>query len=601
MKYYSKIIEFVKPYKWWLLVSLLFSFLYVIMNTASLWMVSSLISNILNPDNFSTTSNNTIIGYLEKLTFEMIGEGDSLHKLKMLCMLLFLTYLFKNIFLYISEVTMAFVNNKMIMDIRCKVFKHLQFLPLSFYDNNKTGEISSIVLADGARMRMAVTDAARKLSKHPLNILFMLGMLFLINMKMTFIALLIIPAVGLVVIVVGRSIRRKTKRTSKKIAGITNIINESILGVQIVKSFVRENHQVNKFIQECKKYFKLMFKRDKLLFITTPLNDMIGVSIAVTLLWLGGNEVFSANPSMDGDDFIKFIIYLFAIMQPAKSLASVNLSIQTSVASAERVFKIMDSKSQNNYQKRTKDDFESEINYENISFNYVNDQDVLSRISFKIKKGSTTAIVGKSGSGKSTLVSLLPRFYEIDRGKISIDNIDCSEISLKSLRELISIVPQDSFLFNDTIKNNIQFGKLNASMEEIKAAAKKANADNFINNLTNRYDTEIGERGMKLSGGQRQRISIARAMLKNSPILILDEATASLDSESEKKVHKAIDNLILNKTVIIIAHRLSTILNADNIIVMEDGKINNIGTHQELLKKEGTYKSLYELQFKNEE
>ena len=601
MKYYSKIVEFVKPYKWWLLLSLLFSFLYVIMNTASLWMVSSLISNILNPDNFSTTSNNTIIGYLEKLTFQMIGEGDSLHKLKMLCILLFLTYLFKNIFLYISEVTMAFVNNKMIMDIRCKVFKHLQFLPLSFYDNNKTGEISSIVLADGARMRMAVTDAARKLSKHPLNILFMLGMLFLINMKMTFIALLIIPAVGSVVVVVGRSIRRKTKRTSKKIAGITNIINESILGVQIVKSFAREDHQINKFIQECKKYFKLMFRRDKLLFITTPLNDMIGVSIAVTLLWLGGNEVFAANPSMDGDNFIKFIIYLFAIMQPAKSLASVNLSIQTSVASAERVFKIMDSNPQINSQKINKDDFKTEIKYEDISFNYMDDKDVLSGVSFKIKKGSTTAIVGKSGSGKSTLVSLLPRFYEIDRGELLIDNIDCSKISLNSLRELISIVPQDSFLFNDTIKNNIQFGKLNASIQEIEAAAKKANADNFINNLTDKYDTQIGERGIKLSGGQRQRISIARAMLKNSPILILDEATASLDSESEKKVHKAIDNLILNKTVIIIAHRLSTILNADNIVVMEGGKVVDMGTHQELLSKEGTYKSLYELQFENKE
>jgi len=262
-------------------------------------------------------------------------------------------------------------------------------------------------------MRMAVTDAARKLSKHPLNILFMLGMLFLINMKMTFIALLIIPAVGSVVVVVGRSIRRKTKRTSKKIAGITNIINESILGVQIVKSFVRENHQVNKFIQECKKYFKLMFRRDKLLFITTPLNDMIGVSIAVTLLWLGGNEVFAANPSMDGDNFIKFIIYLFAIMQPAKSLASVNLSIQTSVASAERVFKIMDSNPQINYQKINKDDFKSEINYENISFNYMDDKDVLSGVSFKIKKGSTTAIVGKSGSGKSTLVSLLLDFMKL--------------------------------------------------------------------------------------------------------------------------------------------------------------------------------------------
>ena len=364
MKYYYKIIGFVAPYKWWLSLSLLFSFLYVIMNTASLWMVSSLISSILNPSDFSSVSNNSIIAYLETLTLEIIGKGDDYHKLKMLCLMLFFTYLFKNIFLYISEVTMAFINNNMIMDIRNKIFRHLQYLPISFYNNNKTGEITSIVLADGARMRMAVTDAARKLSKHPLNIIFMIGMLLLINLKMTLIALTIIPAVGMVVIFVGKSIRRKTKRTSEKIAGITNIINESVMGIQVVKSFVREKYQIKKFINECLKYFKLMFRRDKLIFITTPLNDMIGVTIAIVLLWIGGNEVFN-NSTMSGDDFIKFIIYLFAIMQPAKSLASVNLSIQTSVASAERVFKILDQNPQDN-NRIQKNNFEGEINYNNV-------------------------------------------------------------------------------------------------------------------------------------------------------------------------------------------------------------------------------------------
>ncbi len=493
---------------------------------------------------------------------------------------------------------MAFINNNMIMDIRNKIFRHLQYLPISFYNNNKTGEITSIVLADGARMRMAVTDAARKLSKHPLNIIFMIGMLLLINLKMTLIALTIIPAVGMVVIFVGKSIRRKTKRTSEKIAGITNIINESVMGIQVVKSFVREEYQIKKFINECLKYFKLMFRRDKLIFITTPLNDMIGVTIAIVLLWIGGNEVFN-NSTMSGDDFIKFIIYLFAIMQPAKSLASVNLSIQTSVASAERVFKILDQNPQNN-NRIQKNNFEAEINYNNVSFQYDKDIPIIKKLSLEIKKGTTTAIVGKSGSGKSTLINMLPRFYEVNDGEILIDNINTSQISLESLRSLISIVPQDSFLFNDSIKHNIGYGNIEASFDEIKLAAQKANAEDFIENLPDLYNTVIGERGVKLSGGQRQRLSIARAILKNSPVLILDEATASLDSDSEKKVHSAIDNLILDKTVIIIAHRLSTIMNADKIVVMNDGEIAEIGNHKELIDKSGIYKSLYQLQFKDE-
>ena len=601
MKYYKKILTYVKPYYGRLSVSLFFSFLYVIMNTASLWMISSLISSILNPSSQKILSENpTIIQQLENYTFELIGTGDDpLHQLKMLCLFLFITFLFKNIFLYLSERLMSYVNNRMIMDVRISIFKHLQFLPLTFFNNNKTGEISSIILSDGAQMRMAVTAASKKLLKEPLNILFMITMLFLINVKMTIISLIIVPLVGVVVSKIGKSIRRKAKRSSEKIAGITNIINENIIGIQVIKSFLKENSQIKRFTNESLKYFKLMFKKDKLSIITSPINDMIGVSIAVVLLWMGGNEVFN-NSSMGPDEFMKFIIFLFAIMKPAKSLAGVNLMIQTSLASAERVFKILEATTQSEKEDiQDKEKFNSDINITNLDFTYNGTEKILNNISFNIRKGEKIAIVGKSGSGKSTLINLLPRFYEVSKKQITIDGTDVLDIPLKSLRKLISIVPQDSFLFNDSIKNNILFGRSDATEEDIIESCKKANAHEFINNFKDKYDTVIGERGVKLSGGQRQRISIARAILKDSPILILDEATASLDSESEKEVHNAINNLIKNKTVIIIAHRLSTIINADHIIVIDNGIIVEQGTHEQLINLSGEYKLLFDNQFKN--
>jgi len=600
MKYYNKILTFVKPYSGMLLISLFFSLLYVIMNTASLWMVSSLISSILNPDTLPPEGNLTIIQKLEHATLSLIGSGDRMHQLKMFCLFLFITFLFKNIFLYISERFMSYVNNRMIMDVRINIFKHLQYLPLTFFNKNKTGEISSIILSDGAQMRMAVTAASKKLIKEPLNILFMITMLFLINVKMTLISLIIIPLVGIVVTKIGKSIRRKAKRSSEKIAGITNIINENIIGIQTVKSFLKENEQIKKFKNESLKYFQLMFKKDKLSIITSPLNDMIGVSIAVLLLWIGGNEVFNTNSSMNPDAFMKFIIFLFAIMQPAKSLAGVNLLIQTSLASAERVFKILESEIQvESKNKKDIKNFNSNINITNLNFSYNGKENILDNISFDIEKDKKIAIVGRSGSGKSTLINLLPRFYEVSKNQITIDGTDILDISLKSLRELISIVPQDSFLFNDTIENNILFGKTNAKKEEIIEACKKANAHEFIEKLSKKYNTTIGERGIRLSGGQRQRMSIARAILKDSPILILDEATASLDSDSEKEVHKAIDNLIKNKTVIIIAHRLSTIMSADHIIVINNGSLVEQGTHNELMRLSGEYKLLFDTQFKS--
>ncbi len=601
MEHYKKILAYAKPYTGTVLISLFFSFLYVIMNTASLWMVSSLISSILDPNVLTNSNPNNVIEKLEIYTLYIIGQGSQFQQLQMLCILLFFTFLFKNIFLYMSEVTMAYVNNKMIMDIRRNIFEHLQFLPMSFFNQNKTGEISSIVLNDGARMRIAVTKAVRKLSKDPLNIIFMITMLFLINIKMTLIALVMAPLVSIVVLKIGQSIRRKVTRSSKSIAGITNIINENITGIQVIKSFIKENEQIQKFVSESQKYFQIMLKKDKLSFITTPVNDMIGVTIAVILLWVGGNEVFY-NLSMSPDDFIKFIIFLFAVMEPAKSLASVNLAIQTSLASAARVFKILNIKEQ--YQSKDSEElnsFNNSIEVNNLYFKYHDKTaNILNDISFSIHKGNKIAIVGKSGSGKSTLISLLPRFYDASEGSIKIDNVDIRTIPLASLRQLISLVPQDSFLFNDSIKNNILLGQEMASKDEIIEASKRANAFEFIQNLPDKFNTKIGERGVKLSGGQRQRIAIARAMLKDSPILILDEATASLDSDSEIKVHEAIDNLIKNKTVITIAHRLSTIMSADNIIVLKDGEIVESGTHSELLKYNKEYKFLYDAQFKKQ-
>ena len=392
MKYYKKILTYVKPYYARLSVSLFFSFLYVIMNTASLWMISSLISSILNPkdltssENLLTTSseNFTIIQKLENATLALIGTGDQLHQLKMLCLFLFITFLFKNIFLYLSERLMSYVNNRMIMDVRISIFKHLQFLPLTFFNNNKTGEISSIVLSDGAQMRMAVTAASKKLLKEPLNILFMITMLFLINVKMTIISLIIVPLVGFVVSKIGESIRRKAKRSSEKIAGITNIINENIIGIQVIKSFLKENSQIKKFTNESLKYFQLMFKKDKLSIITSPINDMIGVSIAVVLLWIGGQEVFN-NESMGPDEFMKFIIFLFAIMKPAKSLAGVTLMVQTSLASAERVFKILEATTQSEKENtQDKEKFNSDINITNLDFTYNGTEKILNDISFNI-------------------------------------------------------------------------------------------------------------------------------------------------------------------------------------------------------------------------
>ena len=602
MKDFIKIFIYAKPYKVKITISIICSTLFVLMNAISLWLISSLLSTILNPNksgNSLIKGKNETIQYFENLTNNLIGYGNGVEQLKILCILMLLTFLLKNVFFYLSNTTMSYVNNKMIMNIRNEIFSHLQNLPVSFFHNNKVGEISSITMGDAARMRVAVSTTVNQLTKQPLNIIVMLIMLFLINVKMTLYSLIIIPLISLVVIKIGQSIRRKTIKASKLIAGIISILHENLSGIEVVKSFSKENKENEKFQKEAQKHFNLIYKQAKLGSILTPVNDMIGVSIAILLLWIGGQEVFVYN-NLDPDSFIKFIVYLFAMLQPIKSLAGVNISIQSSIASAQRAFSIL------NFPKQidTKDaieikKFNSTIKFNDVDFSYNNNTKILNNINFTIPKGQVYAIVGKSGSGKSTLVNLLPRFYEISDGDILLDDKSISNVKISSLRKMIGIVSQDTFLFNTTIAENISYGQNNKTKEDIINVAKSANAHEFIMNLDSGYETIIGERGVKLSGGQKQRISIARALLKNPSILIFDEATSSLDTESENEVQKAIENLLIDRTVIVIAHRLSTIINSDQIIVIDKGEIIERGSHKQLLKLDGKYKQLHDLQFKN--
>jgi subfamily B ATP-binding cassette protein MsbA len=404
---------------------------------------------------------------------------------------------------------------------------------------------------------------------------------------------------GVIIFGIARSIRRRAARTQEQLAGITSVIAETLGSIRIVKAFAMKAYEVKRFSSETQKYYKLMLRKDILRLVSSPVSEIVGASIAALLLWVGARDVLLAQ-SITSEDFIRFILLLFSLFGPMKNLSNVFNELQNGLASADRVFSILDVKSDitNAPSALHIDSLKKDIVFKDVSFHYGNkDEEVLSNINLSIKSGEIIALVGPSGGGKSTLVDLMPRFYDTIKGSISIDNNNIKDIDITSLRSLMGIVTQETFLFNDTVKANISYGVESIGYDTIKAAAVAANAHDFIEKLPDGYDTVIGERGVSLSGGQRQRVAIARALVKNPPILILDEATSSLDTESEKKVQQAIEKLMRNRTVIVIAHRLSTVHNADKIIVLDKGKIVDQGSHQELINRDGIYKQLYNMQF----
>ena len=603
----NRLFKMVVAYWPLLIVSTISAFIYVAFNGLSVWLTASLFNNILtdfedliiNHDNLRNAKV-SINDQLKYWTNELILRDSALASLKILCYTIIGSFLFKNIFLYIKNIALTYIQFKLITKLRVRLYAHLQKMSLSYFDNSQSGELSSIVLNDVSNMRVAFGTSFHKLFVEPINIILFVALLLIINLKLALISIIIVPLCGAIVIFIGRSIRRKSKRTAEKIARIMSIMAENLNSIRVVKSFSMESFEIDRFTNEQERYYQLIFRRAKLRLISSPIIEMIGTSIGVCLLWIGGHDVLVAQ-NMNSEDFIRFILILFSVLGPIRNLSNVSVELQKGFASADRVFEVLDTPEtiKSKPDAVTINDFNDQICFNNVSFNYDGTDSVLEDVSFNMKKGTVTALVGSSGAGKSTIADLIPRFYDVVDGSIKIDDFDITDLELNSLRKMMGIVSQETILFNDTIGANIKYGLQKVSDEKLEEAAENANALDFINKQPNGFDTVIGEKGVRLSGGQRQRIAIARAILKNPAILILDEATSSLDTESEYLVQKAIDNLMAERTVLVIAHRLTTVENADLIVAMKNSQIVETGTHQDLLKQDGIYTRLYNKQFKS--
>lgn len=604
----KRLFKFVLAHWPFLLLSTLAAFFFVIFNSASIWITATMINNILIDFNemlvenqrLSNLSELSMNDRLKLFSNNLLLKDTAISTVSAVCVALIVVFSAKNISLYIKNITLSIVQYRLIRDLRNKLYSHFHYLSLSYFNKNKSGELTAVLVNDIDNMRNSLSIMFQKLFVEPINILILMSLLFIVSTKLALIALLIIPVSGIIIFGISHSIRRRSARSQAQLAGITSMIAETIGSMRIVKAFANKGFEINRFAKETQKYYKLMLRRDRLRFVSSPVSETFGATIAALLLWVGARDVLVIE-SISSEDFLRFILLLFSLFQPLKNLTNVVNELQNGLASADRVFAIMDIKSdiQDSDNAIEIKDLESSLSFKDVSFSYGDkNKKVLHNINFKINKGEIIALVGPSGAGKSTLVDLIPRFYDTLSGVVKIDGKDIKELKINSLRSLMGIVTQETFLFDDSVKANIAYGVENISDERVKDAAKAANAHEFIQNLPEGYDTIIGERGVSLSGGQKQRIAIARAIVKNPPILILDEATSSLDSESEKHVQSAIENLMNERTVFVIAHRLSTVHNANKILVLEKGQIVQEGKHDELVNIDGLYKQLHKMQFR---
>jgi subfamily B ATP-binding cassette protein MsbA len=495
---------------------------------------------------------------------------------------------------------MNFVGQRVVADIRARLYNHLQTLSLSFFDKTPTGVLMARITNDVNSIQGAVSNAVTGIVKDSFTAVGLIGVVFYRDWQLALLAILIFPLAVYPFIRFSRTLRKLSKRTLETMAYISTFLQETIFGHRIVKAFNMEAYEARRFGEANERYFRYTMKRVKIRALSNPVMEWLAYLGIGSFIWVGGYRVISG--AMTVGDFFSFMTAMALLYDPMRGLSKVNLLIQEGVVAARRVFAILDLEPEvtDASDAESLPPFAREIKYHNLSFRY-SDEMVLKKINFAVKRGEKVALVGSSGAGKTTLVNLLPRFYDVTKGKISIDGMDVRHATLQSLRDQIGVVSQQTLLFNDTVRSNIAYGRPDIPKEEVIKAAKMADAHDFIVKLPQGYNTVIGEQGVRLSGGQRQRISIARALLKNAPILILDEATSSLDTESEREVQAALDRLMEKRTVLVIAHRLSTVRNVDRILVLSDGKIVEEGAHKDLMTLGGEYKKLYELQFQDED
>ena len=510
--------------------------------------------------------------------------------------LIVITFLLKNIFNYMSMFFITYLRNGVVKNIRNDIYKSIIKLSLSYYSEKKRGDIVARISSDVQELDHSFLSIFELIVKDPLMVLFTLLSMFLISPKLSIFVIVFIPICGFVISLVGKSLRRKSLKVQKEQGQFISLVDETLSGMKILKIFNAEEKFQKKFTNSTIRFYKFSNSVLNRKNLASPLSEFLGITAIAGVLWVGGMMVLKEN-SLDASAFIVYLGLAYNILTPAKSLSRATYKVKKATAAAERIFDVIDNDTIISENKNAIEinSFDHNIKIKNMSFSYENDV-VINNLNLTIPKGSSVALVGQSGSGKSTLANLICRFYDTQKGEICFDNTDIKNLKKESLRKMIGLVTQDSILFNDTIKNNLLIAKEDATNDEIINCLKVANAWEFVKKLPKKIDTNIGDSGNKLSGGQKQRLSIARAVLKNPPILVLDEATSALDSESEKLVQTALDNLMKDKTSIVIAHRLSTIQNSEKIIVLDKGQIIESGKHKELMKKDGVYSNLVKMQ-----
>ena len=603
MKSIPRLLKLIKGYWNKVALYIIFNILTVIFSLFSIAMVIPFLRVLFGMDKlvtemtsfeFSLSSIQHNFNYFISQLLSKYGEAQTLF---IVCVIIVFLFLFRNVFTYLSSYFIAPVRNGIVEDMRNKMFKKILVLPLSHFSDKRKGDIMSRMASDAQEIDISVMSSIQVLFRDPVTIIVYLGSLLLMNLSLTLIILLMLPVIGFLLGNIGKSLKRKSKTSQERLGILTSIIEETLHGLRIIKGFNSEDFAYKKSSEINRKYTHLMVKIFRRRNLASPLTEFISILVLVVILYFGASIVMAANTSFTPEAFIAYILIFSQIIPPAKSFSSAYYNMQKGLASLDRVEELINTPIEIKEPEKPVivKAFTSSIEYKNVSFKYSH-ENVLKNISLKIPKGKTIAIVGPSGAGKSTMVDLLPRFFDVSEGEILIDGVSIKDMLMKDLRNFFGIVNQEPILFNDTFHNNIAFGKPDASLEEVENAARIANAHEFIIEVPGAYQASIGERGSKLSGGQRQRLSIARAVLKNPPILILDEATSSLDSENEKAVQDAIDRLMQDRTSIVIAHRLSTIVKAYNIVVLSEGEITQQGKHSELIAEGGQYKKLYDLQ-----
>ncbi len=605
MKTYFRILSYASPFGRIIPLYLILTLFYIVFSMVNFSILIPLLEVLFNQVDYNLSQNNTefnfSIEYIKSTFYsyfnEIIQTKGRKEALKFVCLIILISVFIANIFKYLSSLIIAKVRVRVVTNIRNSLYEKIINFRINFFTNEKKGDVISRLTSDIQQIENSVINSVTVLFKEPALLLGLFFILSTISVKLTLYTLMLIPVSGFIISNIAKHLKVKAAFSQSALGKINNIINETLDGIRVIKLFTANSFMKNRFGDEVEEYGKQNYSMYKRFELSNPVSEFLGIVTVSIILLVGGSMVLDSSSDITASEFIAFIIIFSQVLPPAKAITGAFNTIQRGVASAERVFEFID-KSESDEEdpgKEKIDSLENSIDFEKVSFAYEN-ENVINDINFRIKRGQSIAIVGPSGGGKSTIIDLLSKFYKLKDGSIKIDGKDINQYRTEDIRKMIGIVTQESLLFHDTIKNNICFGSKECDHNKLEKAAKIANAYDFIKKLDDNYETVIGERGLKLSGGQRQRICIARAIYKDPPILIFDEATSSLDSKSEKSVQTAVEKVMKDRTTIIIAHRLSTIKNVNKIIVIDKGRIVEMGSHEELLNKNNIYSKLSKMQ-----